>query len=70
MTSANEAAAIAALPAVDASNVQLGYITVQALEATDWVANTDNLTVGVGVGNCTARTFYDLPAAKSLPAAL
>lgn len=70
MTYATEAAAIAALPAVDASNVQLGYITVQALEATDWVANTDNLTVGVGAGNCTARSFYDLPAAKSLPAAL
>lgn len=70
MTYANEAAAIAALPAVDASNVQLGYITVQALEATDWVANTDNLTVGGGAGNCTARSFYDLPAAKSLPAAL
>lgn len=70
MTYANEAAAIAALPAVDASNVQIGYLTVQALEATDWVANTDNLTVGGGAGNCTARSFYDLPAAKSLPAAL
>lgn len=70
MTYADEATAIAALPAVDADNVQLGYITVQALEATDWVANTDNLTVGGGVGNCTARSFYDLPAAKTLPAGL
>lgn len=70
MTYATEAAAIAALPAVDASNVQLGYITVQALEATDWVANTDNLTVGGGAGNCTARNFYNLPGAKTLPAAL
>lgn len=70
MTYADEATAIAALPAVDADNIQLGYITVQALEATDWVANTDNLTVGGGAGNCTARSFYDLPAPASLPAAL
>lgn len=70
MTYASEAAAIAALPAVDADNVQLGYITVQGLEATDWVANTDNLTVGGGAGNCTARSFYDLPAPVALPSAL
>jgi hypothetical protein len=70
MTYANEAAAIAALPAVDADNIQLGYITVQALEATDWVANTDNLTVGGGAGNVTARSFYDLPTPATLPAAL
>lgn len=70
MTYANEAAAIAALPAVDADNIQIGYITVQGLEATEWVANTGNLTVGGGAGNVTARTFYDLPTPATLPAAL
>jgi hypothetical protein len=70
MTYANEAAAIAALPAVDADNIQIGYITVQGLEATEWVANTGNLTVGGGAGNVTARSFYDLPTPATLPAAL
>ncbi|MCR4339255.1 MAG: hypothetical protein NUW01_05125 [Gemmatimonadaceae bacterium] len=67
---ADEATAIAALPAVDASNIQLGYITVQGLASTAWTATTSNLTVGGGAGNCTARNFYDLPAAASLPAAV
>lgn len=67
---ATEALAIAALPAVDASNIQLGYITVQGLASTGWVAATGNLTVGGGAGNVTARSFYNLPAAKTLPAAL
>ncbi|MFA6315614.1 MAG: hypothetical protein WC648_04595 [Candidatus Paceibacterota bacterium] len=66
----DEASAIAALPAVTASHVQVGYITVQSLDTTDWVANTDNLTEGLAAGNCTSGNFYDLPGAKSLPAAL
>jgi hypothetical protein len=70
MDYADEASAIAALPAATASHVQVGYITVQSLDTTDWVANTDNLTEGVGAGNCTSGNFYDLPGAKSLPAAL
>lgn len=64
---ANEAAAIAALPAVDANNIQLGYITVEANNGTDWVANTDDLTAA---SDCQAANFYDLPAVKSLPAAI
>lgn len=67
---ATEALAIAALPAVDAGNIQLGYITVQGLASTEWVAATGNLTVGGGAGNVTARSFYNLPAVKTLPAAL
>lgn len=42
---ATEALAIAALPAVDAGNVSLGYIAVQAKGAT-WTANTDDMTDG------------------------
>lgn len=41
----SEALAIAALPAVDAGNVSLGYISVQAKNAT-WTANTDDMTAG------------------------
>ena len=67
---ATEALAIAALPAATASHVQLGYITVQGLASTAWTCTTSNLTVGAGAGNCTARSFYDLPAAKTLPAAI
>lgn len=64
---ASEALAIAALPAVDAGNVQVGYIAVQSEEDVDWVANTDDLTP---TSDCTDANFYDLPAAKTLPAEL
>lgn len=67
---ATEALAIAALPAADSGKVQIGYITVQGLASTKWTATTSNLTVGVGAGNCTARNFYNLPAVKTLPAAI
>lgn len=64
---ASEAAAIAALPAVDAGNVQVGYITVQANSDVAWTANTDDMTPA---SDCQAANFYDLPGAKALPAAL
>lgn len=63
-----KAAAIALGAAAD--NQQIGIITVQGLASTSWVAATSNLTVGGGAGNCTARNFYDLPAVKTLPAAI
>jgi hypothetical protein len=40
---ADEATAIAALPAVDAGNISVGHITVRSKEATAWTANTDAL---------------------------
>lgn len=64
---ASEAAAIAVLPAVTASNVQLGYITVQGKTSTGWIEATSDMTAG---GDCETSTFYDLPAAKTLPAVL
>lgn len=63
-----KAAAIALGAAAD--NQQIGIITVQGLASAAWTATTSNLTVGGGAGNCTARSFYDLPAVKTLPAAL
>jgi hypothetical protein len=51
-----EALAIAALPAVDAGNTAIGYITVQTEADVDWVANTDDLTP---TGDCTDANFYD-----------
>lgn len=68
---ATEAAAIAALPAAPtASHDHFAYVTVQGLASTAWTATTSNFTVGGGAGNCTARTFYDLPTPATLPAAL
>lgn len=53
---ASSAAAIAALPAADTGNVALGYIVVQAKEATDWVANTDDMTAA---SDCESVSFVD-----------
>ena len=64
---ATEAAAIAALPAVTASNVQIGYVTVQGKASTAWTEATDDLTPA---GDCTTATFYNLPAPATLPADL
>lgn len=64
---ASEALAIAALPAVTAANVQVGYITVEANADSAWTATTDDLTPA---SDCQAANFYNLPAAKTLPAAL
>lgn len=66
----SEALAIAALPAVTAAHIQLGYITVQCNAGVAWTANASTLTVAAGAGNCQARSFYDLPAPATLPAAL
>ena len=53
---ASEGAAIAALPAVDADNVALGYITVQSNDTDAWVANTDDLTP---TSDCLDANFTD-----------
>ena len=47
--------ALAALPAVDAGNVSLGYIAIEN-NAGDWTANTDDLADGVDV---TTAAFTD-----------
>lgn len=53
---ASEAAAIAALPAADAGNTVLGYITVQSNTDVAWTANTDDLTPA---SDCAAANFTD-----------
>jgi len=53
---ANEAAAIAALPATTTGRAFLGYITVEANNGADWVANTDDLTIASDVQ---AANFVD-----------
>jgi hypothetical protein len=63
----SEALAIAALPAVTASHVQIGYITVNSKNGASWTANTDDMTNG---SDCTTTTFYNLPAPATLPAAV
>lgn len=52
------ALALAALPAVTAGNVALGYIAI-ANNAGDWTANTDDLT---DASDVTSATFVDYPA--------
>lgn len=64
---ASEALAIAALPAPDAANVQIGYITVQGKASTAWIEATSDLTAG---SDCQSRNFYNLPAPATLPAVL
>jgi hypothetical protein len=63
---ANEAAAIAALPAAEAGNVAIGYVTVNATTDGTWTAGTDDLTGG---SDCASATFYsavtDIPVAIS-----
>ena len=58
---ASEALAIAALPAVDASNAALGYIVVASTVSTPFTCNTTDLT--------TIGTFSDTQV-KALPSAL
>lgn len=55
-TYADEATAIANLPDADADNNAIGYITVEANNGADWVANTDDMTAA---SDCQAANFYD-----------
>lgn len=66
---ADEATAIAALPAADAGTRVVGYITIQtkAGAGVEWDANTDDMTAA---SDCAAANFYDtteqsLEAAKA-----
>lgn len=54
---ANEAAAIAALPAADAGKIAIGYITIQNKANAKWTANTDGLDAGA---EANAVNFYDV----------
>lgn len=62
-----EALAIAALPAADAANVAVGYVTVNSNEDVDWVAATDDLT---DASDCLEANFYsnasNVPTASTL----
>jgi hypothetical protein len=55
---ATEAAAIAALAAVDATDTPLGYITVLAAGST-WTAGTDALQGGTGGTPATTTNYYN-----------
>jgi hypothetical protein len=61
----SEALAIAALPAADAGNVAMGYLTIACTTDVDWVAQTDDIVSG---SDNTSVTFY--PAAATVPSAL
>ena len=63
---ASEAEAIAALPAADALNVAVGYITVEANNGASWTANTDDL---VAASDCQAVSFVD-STVKTVPSAV
>ena len=53
---ASEAAALAAIPAVDAGNTRIGKITVAAKTGAAWTATTDDMTA---LSDCTSTTFYN-----------
>lgn len=61
----SSALALAAKPAVDAGNTEVGYMIIQN-NAGDWTANTDDLTAASDI---TAVTFVDATVA-TIPAAL
>jgi len=63
---ATEALAIAAIPAVDAANVEVGYVTVQSNDTDAWIGNTDDFSPGGA--DCLDANFY--PKASSIPAAV
>lgn len=65
MTYASEAAAIAALTAVTATDTVLGYITVQAAGST-WTAGTDALQGGTGGTPATTTNYYNSVNPNSL----
>ncbi len=53
---ATSALAVAALPAAATGNVAIGYIVVQAKEATKWTANTDDM---VAASDCETIAFVN-----------
>jgi len=63
-TYANEAAAIAALPAADTGNVRIGYVTVQSKDTTKWTAQTDDLTPA---SDCQDSNFYSSAGSSLTP---
>lgn len=63
-TYANEAAAIAALPAVDSGNALVGYVTVQSKDTTAWNAQADDLTPA---SDCQDSNFYSSSASSQTP---
>lgn len=56
---ANEAAAIAALPAIPSGHTALGYITVLTGSGVTWTAGTDALQGGTGGTPATTTTYYN-----------
>jgi hypothetical protein len=58
---ATEAAAIAAMPAITANTVQVGYLTVLATSS-GWVAGTDALAGGTGGNPATTTNYYNIPS--------
>lgn len=68
---ANEAAAIAALPATTSGRVYVGYITVEANNGAAWTANTDDMTPASDVQAATfinAAAVADVSVVASTPA--
>lgn len=59
LNAATEAAAIAALPAVPANNLAIGYITVLTGSGVTWTAGTDALASGTGGTPATTTNYYN-----------
>lgn len=58
---ATEAAALAAIPAITANKVRVGYLTILASSST-WVAGTDALAGGTGGNPATTTNYYNDPS--------
>lgn len=55
---ANEAAAIAAIPALPAGGTDMGHITVKTMTATAWIAATDALAGGTSGNEASTTNYY------------
>lgn len=72
LNAADEATAIAALPAIPATSIAIGYITVLTGSGVTWTAGTDALQGGTGGTPATTTTYYNIDQVltQALPAAL
>lgn len=57
-----EPLALAALPAPDAGHIEVGHVTIQALDGSNWVAGTNNFLLDVQFAN-----FYQGPGGVVFP---
>jgi hypothetical protein len=67
---ADEATAIANLPAVPANEVAIGYVTVKTAAGQSWTAGTDALKGGTGGNPASETNYYNMYDVENITAAV